>query len=206
LYFLTTNIMIEIRNRDYIGEGEIRTCYLHPENLDLCIKIPKKHIEREYTVKEIVYMLKLGKRDKSKFKYPFYSNYHGEVKTNLGKGQVFDLVRDETTGEISKTLEYYLLNESNLKDAVLEDALLLLKQQMIDNKVFTRDLRARNLCCKLLKNNSVRLVVVDGIGHRDFIPLADWFHYFSKKKVQRSFKRWRFMSVEDQRIFLKASK
>ena len=98
--------MIVLSGADYIGEGDIRTCYEHPQNKSLCIKVPKPHVTREYTYKEILYFLKLQKRNTTKFNYPFYSDYQGEVETNFGLGQVFDLVRDEHTGAISKTLEY----------------------------------------------------------------------------------------------------
>ena len=198
--------MIEIRDEDYIGEGEIRTCYVHPQNNDLCIKIPKPGITREYTFKEILYFNKIGKRDTSKFKYPFYSAFHGEVRTNKGDGQVFDLVRDETTGEISRTLEYFIENETDISDDKLDIALSALKQHMTDYRVFTRDLRARNLCCKILIDNSVQLIIIDGIGHRDFFPLADWFKYFSKKKIERTYKRWHFNSIAEQRAFLESQK
>ena len=50
------------------------------------------------------------------------------------------------------------------------------------------------------------LIIIDGIGHRDFFPLADWFNYFSKKKVERTFKRWKFNSLGEQREFLKSQK
>ncbi|WP_299112940.1 YrbL family protein [uncultured Winogradskyella sp.] len=194
--------MIQLNDEFYIGEGEIRFCYEHPHNKQLCIKIPRPETTREYTNKELLYFKKLSKRNKSKYSYPFYSDFHHEEATNLGLGQIFDLVRDETTGEISKTLEYYLTENNIIEDKRLKQALDVLKQQMAKHKVFTRDLRARNICCKLNKDDSIELIIIDGIGHRDFFPFADWFHYFSKKKVDRTFTKWHFDSLEDQRQFL----
>ncbi len=198
--------MLLLNDQLYIGEGEIRKCYEHPEKANLCIKIPREHVTREYTYKEILYFKKLARRDKSKYIYPFYSDFQGEIKTSIGKGQIFDLIRDETTGEISKTLEFYLEEDSNLSDDKLWNALQELKKQMTIHKVFTRDLRSRNLCCKILKNNSIQIIIIDGIGHRDFFPFADLFNYFSKKKVDRTFKKWHFNSLKQQRDFLKKEK
>jgi hypothetical protein len=195
--------MIQLEDKHYIGEGEIRFCYEHPEDKNLCIKIPRPETTRAYTNKELLYFKKLSRRNKAKYQYPFYSDFHNEVKTNLGLGQVFDLVRDETTGNISKTLEYYLMESKVVPDEQIESALSDLKQHMTKYKVFTRDLRSRNICCKLKNNNSIELIIIDGIGHRDFFPLADWFHYFSKKKVDRTFTRWYFDSLKDQRGFLR---
>jgi PhoP regulatory network protein YrbL len=194
--------MIQLSQKDYIGEGEIRVCYEHPQDESLCIKVPRPEITRKYTFKEILYFKKLAKRNKSRYAYPFYSDFYEEVETNLGLGQVFDLVRDETNGAISKTLEYYLTKSNVISEEKLEQALGILKQQMTKHKVFTRDLRARNICCKLKKDDTIELVIIDGIGHRDFFPLADWFHYFSKKKVGRTFTKWYFDNIDEQRRFL----
>ncbi len=194
--------MLTLNESLYIGEGEIRKCYQHPEKEHLCLKIPREHVTREYTYKEILYFKKLSKRKKSLYTYPFYSDFHGEVATNLGQGQVFDLIKDETTNQTSKTLEYYLTESALIEDTVLWKAILKLKEQMTSHKVFTRDLRSRNLCCKILKDQSIQIIIIDGIGHRDFFPLADWFHHFSKKKIERTFKKWHFTSIENQRNFL----
>lgn len=212
MFFVILNVisilqMITLTDSLYIGEGEIRRCFVHPEHENLCIKVPRPHIIREYTYKEILYFLKLAKRRLGKKRPPFFSDFKEEIDTNLGLGQVFDLVRDETTGEISKTLEYYLYNPSNnVSDEKLWIALSVLKQHMIEYKVFTRDLRSRNLCCKINNNNTIEIIIIDGIGHRDFFPFADYFKYFSKKKVERTFKKWHFSSLEDQRQFLAKSK
>ena len=165
--------MITFKDSHYIGEGLIRTCYKHPDDKQLCIKVPKEHVTREYTNKEILYYLKLKKRKYKNFDYKFYSDYHGEIETEFGTGQVFDLVRDERTGEVSKTLEYYLQNDSRVSDEKLWSAVLKLKQLMTKHRVYTRDLRARNLCVKLFTDQRIEIVIIDGIGHRDFFPLAD---------------------------------
>lgn len=168
----------------------------------MCIKVPGPKITREYTFKEILYFRKIAKRNKSKYAYQFYSDFYDEAETNFDLGQIFDLIRDETTGNISQTLEFYILKSNTIADDKLEKALLELKQQMTKHKVFTRDLRARNICCKLKKDDSIELVIIDGIGHRDFFPFADWFHYFSKKKVERTFTKWYFDNIDEQRRFL----
>jgi len=191
----------------YIGEGEIRFCYYHPDDMNLCVKIPRENTTRNYTLKEIKYFKKLSKRNKQKYGYKFFSDFQGEVLTNLGLGQKFDLIRDYSSNEVSKTLEHYLLHSSKISDNKIESAIMTLKQMMIKHRVFTRDLRSRNICCRLVNsNNDIELIIIDGIGHRDFFPLADWFYFFSKKKVERIFERWKFNSLSDQRKFLKKSK
>lgn len=192
--------MIVLSEKDYMAEGLARKCYFHPKNDGLCIKIGKPEIEKSHLYKEINYYKKISNKDASKFDYPFYAMYHGTVDTNLGEGFVYDLVRDELTNEVSKTLRHYMIKKNELfRDAVLNQALQRLKSQMIDHKVFASDLKPRNICCKILKDNSIEFVIVDGIGHRDVLPLADWFDYFSKRKILRRFKKNSLESISQHR-------
>jgi len=196
--------MIKLNDNFYIAEGEARKCYYHPENPNLCIKIGKPEIAKDHLYKEINYYLKIQNRNIDKFEYLFYSQYYGEVTTNLGTGFVYDLIKDETTDCISLTLREYLeMNDSPILDSTIVIELERLKQQMIHHKIFVGDLRARNICVKILKDNSFRLIVIDGLGHRDFFPFADLFHHFAKKKVERRFVKANLHSLVEQRKLLK---
>lgn len=196
--------MIEIKDSHYIAEGLARKVYYHPDNNDLCIKIGKPEIEEEHLYKEIKYYHKIKNKDTSKFDYPFYVKYHGEVDTNLGTGFVYDLIKDETTQNISLTLRHYLeMDDAPFSDEQFIEGLNRLKSEMIKHKVFVGDLRARNICVKILKDKSIELIVIDGIGHRDFFPLADWFEHYAKKKVERRFLKANLHSLEAQRNLIK---
>jgi len=196
--------MITLTTENYISEGLARKCYTHPNNPDLCIKIGKPEVEESHLYKEINYFKKIDNKKVSNFDYLFYSKYYGEITTNLGKGFVYHLIKDETTNQISLTLRHYLeMKNSPFTDQTLKEALLRLKAQMIQHKIFVGDLRARNICCKILKNNSLELIVVDGMGHRDFFPLADWFYYFAKRKVERRFTKAKLNSLSEQRQLIK---
>ena len=196
--------MIELSEKHYISEGLARVCYRHPENSNYCIKIGKPEVEIEHLYKEINYFKKLKNKNRSKFDYQFYADYHGEIETNLGTGFIYDLIKDEITNEVSLTLRHYLeMQPSPISDEDLVLALGRLKNEMIRHKVFVGDLRARNLCCKKLKNNIIELIVIDGIGHRDFFPFADYSTYFARKKVERRFLKSNLHSLEAQRQLIK---
>lgn len=175
----------------FIAEGLIKKCYHHPSNTKLCVKICKSvdtaKINHE---KELNYLNKIQKKDWSNLSSHLFSKFLGTTKTNLGEGYIYDLVFDEVNGKKSKTLEFYVNNNNSAEfDTELQKSIETLKNQMIKSKVFARDLVARNICCKVLKNGSVQLVIVDGMGHSDFIPVAEHLHYFAKKKVNRSFNK-----------------
>lgn len=175
----------------FIAEGLVKKCYSHPTETSLCIKICKPldtaQINHE---KELHYLNKIQKKNWNHLSFPFFSRFLGTTKTNLGEGYIYDLVFDEVNGKKSKTLEFYVNNNNSAEfDTELQKSIETLKNQMIKSKVFARDLVARNICCKILKDNTIQLIIVDGMGHRDFIPVAEHLHFFAKKKVNRSFNK-----------------
>jgi hypothetical protein len=181
--------MIILDESLFIAEGLVKKSYLHPSNTKLCIKLCKPiHKAKVHLEKELQYLNKIQKKNLKNLSYPFFSNFLGTTETNLGKGYLYDLVYDETTNEKSRTLEFYLNNNnSSTFNIKLEQSIEVLRNEMIVNKVFAHDLVARNICCKVLKNGDLQLVIVDGMGHRDFFPVADYLSYFAKKKIDRRF-------------------
>ena len=196
--------MVVLNDEHYMAEGLARKCYFYPGKDNLCIKIGFPDIDESHLYKEINYYKKIKSKNISKFDFPFYAMYHGTTETNLGKGFVYDLVRDETTQDVSKTLlQYIRMKNCPFDDSILNAALNRLKEQMITHRVFASDLRPRNICCKILKDKSIELIIVDGIGHRDFLPFADWFGYFSKRKVDRRFQSIHLQTVDEHRQLLR---
>ncbi len=195
--------MLEIKDKHFLAQGVYQKCYVHPKNQNLCVKISKLDLDTSRLLYEIKYFEKISKKNWNKFEYPFFSKYHGKVQTNLGSGFVFDLIKDETTGEISKTMEYYLLNEDlKVTDDMLQKGFDKLIKLMIKHRVIANDIRSKNICCKILHDNSIQMIIVDGVGHRDFIPLVQWFKYFSKKKINRRLIKHHLHDLEIQRKYL----
>ncbi|WP_033958124.1 YrbL family protein [Psychroserpens jangbogonensis] len=198
--------MIEIKDNHFIAEGVYQKCYIHPENKNLCIKVSKQELSTSRLLYEINYFKKISKKNWKKFDYPFFTKYYGQVDTNLGTGFVYDYITDETTGEISKTMEYYLLNpDPKITNDMLRNAFEHLKRLMIKHRIIASDIRSKNICCKILKDQSIQMIIVDGVGHRDFIPIVDWSSYFAKKKIERRLIKHDLHNLEAQREFLKKS-
>ena len=195
--------IIEIKNEDFIGEGVYQKCYMHPDNDSLCVKISKQDIETTRLSNEINYWKKISKIKIKKNDYQFFSKYRGTLKTNLGTGYVFDLIKNETTNQVSKTLEYYLLNPTDeVSDEMLKSEFKQLIGFMIKYKIIANDIRAKNICCKILKNKTIQLIHVDGVGHRDFIPLVDWFSCLAKKKIERRLVKFNLHDLDIHRNHL----
>lgn len=195
--------MILLEQENFIGEGANQKCYFHHENDKLCIKIAKPNIKIKKLLNEINYSKRISKR-KQKIEYPFFARLHQQVETNLGSGFVYDLIRDESTNNVSKTMADYLMEkDKTFSDEVLEKAFSRLIKMMAKYKVIVKDLYANNICCKILADGSIELVLVDGFGHKDKIPLVDYSSFLSKKKIERRLQRNSFQNLDQQRNFQK---
>ena len=179
--------MVNIEKSGLVGTGHHRECYRHPEDSNLCIKIAVSGDPKEIR-REKKYYRRLEKRGVS---WALIPRYYGEIETNMGSGSVFDLVVDHD-GAISKNLKHYLssneLTEANYSQ--LSNALDLLKNYLLQQRIITMTLNPNNVLCKKLASGSLRLYVIDNIGNSDYIPVCNVSSYFAKKKILRKWKRF----------------
>ena len=173
---------ITLNNDLFIGEGMGRKCYIHPEDKNLCIKIPSKRGKRS-AQREINYLKRLHKRGKS---FEMISDYKGDVETSLGEGNLYELVRDND-GQISKNLEYYF----DLKDKKITSRMLGLIEDLrvylIKEYILFSDLDMDNILVKKENGNNFKLVVIDGIGDNNQIPLLE---YIKPLGINRCERKW----------------
>ena len=140
------------------------------------------------TEREKTYYRFLAKRDIS---WRNLTKYYGETRTSLGCGSVFELVRDKC-GRVSKTLQHYLTEAQGDEFDIdgLTGAVRQLHRYMLDEKVITMTLEAKNICYQNPKNSGGKLVIVDGVGHADYIPVCHHINYLAVKKIQRHWSRF----------------
>jgi hypothetical protein len=117
--------------------------------------------------------------------------FHGLVRTSLGEGAVFDLVRDYDN-RISFTLAHYLASEqlTRLHGAVLSRALRALKAYLLEHRIITMTLKPKNILFQLDSAESGKLVIVDNIGNSDFIPIANHSIRLARWKILRKWRRF----------------
>lgn len=180
--------MIYLNDSLLIGKGAERLCYRHPEKDHCCIKI-------KYSARE-------GKRSQSEAEYDYYTwlerqgidwsnlaRCHGWVKTNLGAGLVFDYIVDEF-GNPARTLKDSLTDESISRGFLLSQLDFLLGY-LLKNRVMICDLTLDNIVLKYSSSVSgYHLVIVDGIGNRDFFSfLTNRFRFLAVRKIKRKWQR-----------------
>ena len=176
--------MIELHPSHLIGKGRTRSCYRHPDDPQKCIKIDRR-THGGPTEKEAAYYGKLA-RIRPGLSYTHIPRFHGMVVTTLGRGGVFDLIRDETSGEISKTfLDCIASGEVTVNDPRWLEAYRVYMKTLYDEAIIIRDFNPGNLCVRRMRDGGYRLVTIDGIGHRDFLPLCDYCLWFARRKLRR---------------------
>jgi hypothetical protein len=150
--------VIALSDKYLISVGTNRACYSNPDNKLLCIKINIG--DNKETHREIKYYMFLKKKNIS---WEMLSKYYGSINTNLGKGEMFELIRDYN-GNISKQLNYYL--KSNEDKECLLNMLLKLKSYLLEEMIIVKDLNAANIVYQKYTQSSGRLVIIDGLNNK----------------------------------------
>lgn len=179
--------MINIDSSSIIGKGLHRECYVHPKNKNLCVKVVVAGDSKEIQREKKYYSL-LERRDIS---WEMLAKFYGFVETNLGQGAIFDLIRDHDD-EISKSLAYYLASSERTESHYLglSRSISLLKEYLYQQKVITMTLKPKNILFKKIGHEDGRLVIVDGIGNSDLIPVCNYSTYLARKKILRKWRRF----------------
>ncbi len=188
--------MLDLTPELYLGKGRTRECYQHPTDPTKCVKVDFREKGCRQTEKEAQYYLKL-KRIKPGLVYDFIPHFHGMVETNKGRAGVFDLIRDDD-GTVSRTLGVYLRDGTVARERrIWEQALDEFLARLMETGVILRDLNNWNLSARRRADRSIQLVAIDGIGHRDFIPLCDYFLRIARRKLRRQIERRGMDSIQN---------
>jgi serine/threonine protein kinase len=160
----TTCNIIQLSDQLIIGKGRDRICYEHPLIKTQCIKISID--THKQSLREVRYLAFL-KRKKTDLTY--ISNFCGKVKTNLGDGYCFELIRDNS-GQVAPTLREALEGRITTLSNVHTE-LEKLKKYLIDNSICVRDISPSNIIYHRI-SNEIKLIVIDGVSNSNFNPLT----------------------------------
>ena len=177
--------IIHLDKNSFYGKGTHKKCFVHPSNSKLCIKIAYNSGGQKDLLREINYLKVLQRRKKD---YSILPQYYGEVKTNLGTGYVYELIRDYDNAQ-SLTLEDILTNQNlfNTMFETVKNMLLFLKTSLLKNEIITMGLFPENIIFQKTAPDKYNIRLVNDMGSGVLIPLEYHFHYFAKAKVER---RW----------------
>ncbi|HMP81476.1 MAG TPA: YrbL family protein [Verrucomicrobiota bacterium] len=183
----TSQNVIQLDPSHLVGRGKRRECYAHPADDKLCIKVIVNGDGRE-SRREAKYYQHLKRRNIS---WQLLARYHGSVKTNLGEGDVFDLVRD-SDGKVARTFHHYLTSpeELNRHQAGLVEALAQLRDYLLRERVITVELKERNMVYRRNHDGCGEMVLVDNLGTSDFLPVCYYVGSLAERRVRRTWQRF----------------
>ena len=195
---MTTSDILQLSDLEPFAIGGTRRCFVHPDYANRCIKVLRsdrtpearraiasgwrryKRLRdfddqwKERTVYE--YLLREGTQS-----WSHVPEYFGCVQTDLGLGIVTALFRDHDGG-FSKNLEELI--PGGISDC-LAAAIIEFKEWLRATLFLSRDLLPHNIIAVAESDERYRLVIVDGIGNSEFIPISTWFKGFARMKIER---------------------
>ena len=199
--------MIALKHSRPLFVGGTRYCFQHPEHRDRCIKVlrPDRTGEaRKLLRRDIKRWLPARFLDDQRKEIKAYSElltqaserlwryvprYHGTVDTDMGIGIVTQLMRN-TDGSWPVNLEAILPQGLDEPLAAGIEEFLLAVSEL---RILTRDLLAHNIIA-VKEPAGYRVMIVDGIGNSELIPLSSWFDGFAARKTARKIQRFRARS------------
>lgn len=113
-------------------------------------------------------------------RYDHMPRVHGDVETDLGRGLVLDLVRDRD-GAISRSLRELICAGADPAD--FDETIDELGAYLLANRIPTRTLLEHNIVAQDL-GGAWRLHIIDGVGDRAWIPLAQWIPPLARAKTR----------------------
>ena len=177
--------MLILQEKDFVGKGSERACYIHPNDKNKTVKVTYKNNKRKknkQTETEIKYYKQLKRRGINNWKH--LPEYFGEVKTNLGEGFIIELIRD-FDGEVSKSFAYYI-QENGVETYKKE--LKEYKQYFLDNCIiFNYGMMPKNILLRKNSKTDFDLVLIDGLGDVSHLTLPNKVPYFARRRISR---RW----------------
>ena len=179
---------LELTDSTIFNNGCHKKVYTHPENPQLCIKIPYNAEGQDDLDRELFIRRRLQRNNISTKILP---KYFGTTETTLGKGYIFELIKD-FDGNISLTLDDYLKDENLFKkhyEKLLEN-ILFLKKRLFEEKLVIMGMWPENVIIQRLNADTLRAVLVNDLGSAALIPLEYYFEFLNKKRTQRRWQRF----------------
>jgi hypothetical protein len=196
--------MLKLKHSRPLFVGGTRYCFAHPEHPNRCIKVlrpdrtgtARKLLRKDFKRylparflddqrKEIKAYRELLSRASEEL-WRHVPRYHGTEDTDMGLGIVTQLMRN-SDGSWPKNLEQLLPAGS---DPALDAGIDEFVEAVARLRILSRDLLPHNIIA-VRENSGYRVMLVDGIGNAELIPLSTWSAFFAGRKTQRKIRRFR---------------
>ncbi len=196
--------MIELNDSLIFAEGGRRVCFVHPDDPGRCVKTLSENGDPLRRRNSAVWYKRLrplsmfddNLRELESFReldakggavWQHFPRCYGIQPTSRGDGIVCDLIRDDG-GTVSRSLRQFVAAEGKTRE--LHRALADFFAFLRDRTVLTRDILDHNLLVQRA-GGSLRVVMIDGFGSSELIPVSKLFPMVGKRKVERKVTRFK---------------
>ncbi len=203
--FGTQQAILSLEGHTPFAVGGTRLCFVHPNDSNKCVKVLRRdrtpQERRKLTTglkkyralnhwddqsKELIAYDQLLNRNTDRV-WHHVPEFFGSVETDLGLGIVTRIFRN-FDGKFPRNLE----QEVPLGvDAILMEGLTEFKHWLRQELVVTRDLLPHNIIVVRDSADHCRLMIVDGLGNSEWIPVSTWFRSFARRKVERKIAKFK---------------
>ncbi len=174
--------MLKLKEEQFLGDGNHKKVYIHPEDDHKCIKLlftpDDPDMQREFR-----YRKALGKRADN---MPLLTKYYGTVETDQGLGYVFERVVDYD-GNSSRTLLAEL--EQPLDKKGLEELLHDFREEFMRENFAPAGVDPDNFLVQRISEGKSRIRIIDNIGTSAKFPLEYYFDFLARKRAQKYWNR-----------------
>lgn len=176
----------------FIGRGMDRACYENPQNPNTCFKVSSVEHSRQ-TLREASYFKYLKKKGVEPSFMPKFYKFWREDDNFIIEQEYIHPGQDESVVDLSS----YVRNSTDQELEELQERLNLVKEEMIALNVIVSDMRPMNFFVVKTVKGIKRIVIFDGYGTPEFLPLPNYCRFFGKKKIERQWKKFlRYFSAE----------
>ena len=177
---------------EVLGKGAEKVCYANPYNPLTCYKVSTKY-HAKATKREISFFIRL---EQNAIHSSFLPKFYGFFENSDFVGYEQERFKN-ADGTSLPVLDFIpIATEEQINE--LNQFLKKLKQELITKNLIISDLAPRNLALQLSKSGKiVRLVIIDGFGSPEFIPIAEYFKFFGEKKIERQWKKFEIRYQKD---------
>ena len=183
-----------------LGRGADKIVYRHLQEPGHCLKICSKN-KSNATKREIEYFKFLKNRNvHASFIPEFYGAFEGDDYIGFEQECIIDKKHGGQYDSAITLHNFILAPSSNI--SVIMQMLDALKAEMIRTNVIVCDLHASNIL-HVMKDSCERLMIIDGYGAPEFIPLSKYTHFFGKLKIER---QWNKLMLRLEKSFKEKNK
>ena len=190
--------MIDLSNIEPFAKGGNRSCYQHPENINICLKITHPDLPNQLKAnapwykkyrsldsfddnkrEELAYTQRAISKNES-IVWDHLVRWHGFKETSIGLASATEMVLND--GMIAETLESYLFTYG--KDEKITAAINDFENWLKKTLILTKNIIPHNIVVKKIEGK-LQLKIIDGLGCSSFLPLPKISNFFAKRYVSR---------------------